>query len=171
VTVKDVRALVKAKKGLSGPLRWVPHDDQLRLVSTLDIEGITQEGFWLRGQCVRAIPDRRVMFQLEAALLRGRSRVPLMRVDWRPEHDHTNKNIGPETYRLMTLEGSHYHPFDTNWTLGTKRMLSDNLPLAEPLERDPSDFGSLLSRVGQLFKIQGMKEIPAPEWEPELFGR
>lgn len=169
--MKDVGALVKARKGLSGHLRWVNHDDQLRLVSTLDIEGITQEGFWLRGQCVRGLPDRQVTFQLEAALRGGRTHVPVARVDWRPAHAHTNRNIGPEAYRLMTLEGSHHHPFDANWPLGIERMVSEHLPVAEPLERDPPDFGSLLLRVGQLFKIQGMKEIPAPEWEPELFER
>jgi hypothetical protein len=72
---------------------------------------------------------------------------------------------------MVSITGSQYHPFDLNRVLGFDRMVSENLPVAVPLNPDPEDFRALARRAGALFNIEGMEALPAPEWEPRLFDR
>jgi hypothetical protein len=57
--------LIAARKTLAVVPEWSPHEDRFRFVVGLDIDGVTQEGLWLRGQCNREIPDCRVSFQID----------------------------------------------------------------------------------------------------------
>lgn len=159
--------LITTTKQLATPARWGAHDDQFRAVCALDIDGVTMEGLWLRGQCIREIADRRVTFQLEW-LAPGWRRGAVARLDWRPESPHGNKNIGPAHLRLMVIEGSHHHPFALNWPLGFQRMFGENLPIAKPLDVEPASFRDLTVLAGRLFNIQGMEAFPVPPWEPRL---
>lgn len=161
--------LIAATKTLTSVPEWRAHEDQFRFVVTLEVEGVTLEGFLLRGQCIREIPDRCVMFQLDY-LYPGFRRGPAMRIDWRPQNPHTNKNIGPADLRFLIIEGSHIHPFDHNCSLGIERIVAENLPIAAPLNPDPTDFGALVREVGKAFNIEGLEAVSVPPWEPRLFG-
>ncbi|MBI4968058.1 MAG: hypothetical protein HZC25_08050 [Rhodospirillales bacterium] len=166
----DIPTLIAARKTLTTIPEWTLQNDQFRLVATLDLDGVTLDGIWLRVTAYKAIPDRRVSFQIEFKP-EGFRHIPAARVDWRPANPHSNRNIGPAHLRLMVIEGSHHHTFDANWPLGFERMVSENLPIAEPLVPDPRDFEGLLHLVGRLFNVDGMKGIAVPKWEPGLFDR
>jgi hypothetical protein len=165
----DIPTLMAASKTLTASPKWVGQGDQFRFVSTFEVGGVTQEGIWLRGQCVRTIADRQLMFQIEFQRHSPKDRVPAARIDWRPAKPHTNKNIGPAPYRLLVIEGSMHHRFDLNWPLGIERMLAQNLPIAVPLEPDPVDYKALLKMVGKVFKVKGLDKLAPPEWEPRMF--
>ena len=159
--------LMAVTKTLTTVPEWKEHGDQFRFVSTLDVDGVTQEGLWLLGRCLREHPDCDVTFQIDR-MYAGFRRGPAMRLDWRPKNSHTNKNLGPSELRLRIIEGSHVHPFDENWTLGFQRMVSENLPIAIPLDEDPKDFAALTQLAGELFRIDGLESLPVPSWEPRM---
>jgi len=160
--------LIATPKTLAVRPDWKVHGETLRLVVPLDINGVTQEGLWLRGQADTQDVDHHVSFQLEFDFP-GRRRAPFIRIDWRPRLPHTNRNIGPKDLRLQEITGSHIHPFPANWDLGLDHMLRDNLPIAQSLNEEPASFEALLDCVADYFKIKDAAAILPPPWEPGLF--
>ena len=57
----------------------------------IDIGGVTIGYFGLRGGCYADHPDRAVTLQLEVGSAAARTRIPLVRLDWRPLQE-THKN-------------------------------------------------------------------------------
>ncbi|MQX37953.1 hypothetical protein [Roseospira navarrensis] len=160
--------LVRAPKTLPFAPEWTPHEDQLRFTSSLDdADGVTIEGLWLRGQCPTRYPDERVVYQLEY-LFPGFRRGPVSRIEWHPQSPHNNKGLGPPHLRHIEKSGSQVHPFDLNWTLGVKRMVSENLPIGLPIEPEPRDFRAFTSVMGTAFGVRGVDLIPAPPWQPRI---
>lgn len=159
--------LVSAPKVLPFQPQWIRRGHQFRLTSSLDIEGVTIEGFSLRAQCSVDYPEENVTFQLEY-LYPGFRRGPVTRIEWRPNSPHNNKGLGPPHLHHILQEGTHFHPFELNWPLGIEKMVSQNLPIAVPLEEEPGDFGALTNLVGQAFAITNTDEIPLPSWQPRM---
>jgi hypothetical protein len=60
------------------------------------------------------------------------------------------------------------HPFDLNWELGIKRMVSENLPIGLPIEPEPADFRTFTALMGTAFSVLGVDLIPAPPWQPRM---
>lgn len=165
--MEELVEFLEAEKSLAVLPHWEPVDNQFRLVAPLDIRGVTQEGYWFRGQCTKNYPDQHMTFQLERLFAFGRG--PFIRLDWRPVSPHSNRNHGPESLRLLTIDGTHLHPLSANLMLGLKEMVQDNLPFAEPVDPDPESVAELLLSVQACFNVVNATGIQTPPWEPELF--
>lgn len=112
----DLEPFWLADKVLSSDPDWKPHvkDEFVRLVSPLDIDGITIEGLRFAVSAHRFTPDRWLTFQIEFASPANPRGSPLVRFEWRPRTPHNNKGIGPEEYRNIVIRTTHIHPFDLN---------------------------------------------------------
>jgi hypothetical protein len=163
--------LIAATKTLASSPKWQEHDDQFRLTVALDIDGVTQMGLRLLGRCSRDYADQNLTFQIEYQFMGINKPAPVTRIDWRPISFHQNLNIGPIEWQLAKFDGSHIHPFQENfdWMIGNGQPLVDNikknLPIAVPLEIDPSDVAAMVAFMGEAFNINGVNAIPAPPWK------
>ena len=160
--------IYEAEKNLSTTGQWVEADNQrLHLFVPLEIDGVVLEGLALRGRATKDRPDEEVMLQLEFPQAKRRER-GIERVDWRPLHIHNNLGRGPAEFRFLQQSGSHHHVFELNWLAEENRMLAGNLPIARPLNEDPSSYESLLEFVNKSFRINDIGLIPPPPWEAFL---
>jgi hypothetical protein len=164
-------SLMAATKTLASTPNWLEFGDQFNFVVPLDVDGVTQVGFRLRGKCSRDYLDQNVTFQVEYQFMGIAKLVPVTRIDWRPINPHNHRNVGPMEWRLRPFHLSHIHLFQENydWMVGNGLPLADNvkenLPIAVPLEYDPADIPALLALMGQRFNIDGVVTIPAPPWK------
>lgn len=144
---------------------------EMSFVADLEIDGVSYENLHLRGTCIEHLPEREVMFQLEASSSDTRTRVPLMRVDWNPTSGgHRNARRGlPEGIRGRFIKGSHFHPFETNWLEDEGRMRTNNLPAAVKIDPPLQTFSDLLDFVKKSFRISDVSLIQAPEWVADMF--
>ncbi len=167
----DLRELFEANKILASNPKWIATDSTwFDLEAPLDIDGVTIEGLELRAGAGQSLPDRAVRFHLQYHPARSPC-IPLCRIEWRPVSPHTNPNQGPEHLRLLRIVGSHIHGFEMNYLEDEGRMRGKNLPIAEPIDPDPSSFRDLVDVVAAEFRINGMEQIEPPPWrEGDLFG-
>ncbi len=163
-------SLFEAQK--SFPIRpaWKERDrDSLVLVSPLDIDSVTINGLQFRATAVRTRPDESVTFQLEYFPVRRSPKGgPLARVEWRPLRPHNNKMAGPVEYRNVLQKGSHIHGFRLNWDHNNSIIHKGQLPLAIPLEPEPS-YDEVLAFVGKAFRNSNIEWALPPPWVGMLF--
>lgn len=158
--------IVEEWKDIAGFVSWSeadPSDRAMSFLVPLDVDGVTIEGLYLRGRCYEQSIDRDVLFQLELSPSDTRTRIPLMRAEWRPrspQHKNPDKVI---------IYGSHFHTFDANWLEQEQRMRTGNLPFAVEIQPEISDFSKLLDFTGKKFRISNMSAVPVPGWTMTLF--
>lgn len=153
------------------PLRaWLPADESgiIRWRSALSIEGATVEGLFLHGRATASEPGRDVSFMLEHSPA-GQKKRTIDRLDWRPITGHSNRMIGPAEFRLMIIEGSHRHSFYENLT-SDGVLREGNLPIAVPILDPLETFGAFIAFVEKTYKVEGLGNLPAPDWTEDLFG-
>lgn len=156
-----------ADKVLSIEPDWKPRprDSYVRLVSPLDVEGITVEGLRFTASALLRTPQRSVTFQIEYLPPKRQPRGgPLARVEWKPLRPHNNKGIGPTEYRHTAIVGSHIHPFDLNWNHSAAQLRKGSLPIAVPISESVDTYEEILDFVEKKFKIKGVSELPHPPW-------
>lgn len=139
-------------------------DEFVRLVSPLDIDGVTEEGLRFTMSAHVYTPDRWVTFQIEYASLRNPKGSPLVRFEWRPRTPHNNKGIGPVEHRHKLITATHAHPFDLNWAHSRGQVRKGSLPIAVPIEHKMETYKDALAFVEKYFRINGVKEILEPPW-------
>jgi hypothetical protein len=163
--------LALAQKSLLVGVGWsnADTDGVMQFSTPLAIDGLTFRGLELRGRCYAHHPDRSVMFQVEVAPPGKRSRIPLVRLEWRPlAEPHRNPPGGDPELSRRLIFGSHFHPFELNWVGANDAMRSGNLPFAKPLENDPGNFAELIDTAGVLLRINHLDQIQAPSWMERL---
>jgi len=164
--------LVQRWKSLASPITWSapsPIDGKLEFLAPLDIDGITIAELALRGIAFETRPDADVTLQLETGLSGTRTRIPLIRLDWRPFSPfHKNDRKGPPDLQGLIIRGSHFHPFEWNWLEDAQRMRSGNLPVAEEITDPLQTFIEMLDFAQTLFRIGDITSITEPEWAPKL---
>ena len=159
--------LVEEEKQIIGFAGWSDPDPSDRAISflvPLDVGGVTVEGLYLRARTNEQSLDRDVLFQLELAPSGSRTRIPLIRAEWRPrapQHKNPDQSI---------ISGSHLHPFAANWLEQEQRMRAGNLPYAVEIPPDINDFPKLLDFTGKKFRISNMASVPVPPWTMTLFS-
>ena len=162
-----IPALAKAEKVLLATISWAEPDSDgvMQFLAPLAIEELTIAGLFLRGRAYQGEIDRAVTFQVELGRPGERTRVPLVRVDWRPLSDpHKNpfaKSLPDLSRRIIC--GTHVHPFGPNWIPANNAMRRVNLPLATTLDRDPQNFAELLDVAKILLRIANISRVPRPE--------
>lgn len=160
-----LRELVEADKLIASPTDWTKRGNRLELKLPLEIDGLIEEGFFLRATALEHLPDQEVMFQLEYhGLLIPGGTGPLTRVEWNSLRPHNNKGKGPPELRFMEQRPSHVHSFDDNWSDTDGALLRDNLPVARPIVEPIQEFIDLLDYVGNLFRINNIRLVKVPEW-------
>ncbi len=164
--------LVSAEKRLSLAAVWTPADPEdgySEFVAPLEIAGVTIQGLSLRGGCYAHLPGEAMMFQLEIGHASVRTRIPLMRLDWRPlTASHKNPRKGSAAHAGRQIFGSHLHTFDLNWVEENGAMRAGNLPFAIEVSPDPRGFAEILDFVQKHFRISKVELIPEPNWSPRL---
>jgi hypothetical protein len=141
----------------------------MAFLTPLEVDGVTIAGLALRGVCYQHRPDEAVMLQMEAAMPGLRTRVPLVRLDWRPATGgHKNPRRGPDLHAKRFITGSHLHPFELNWLFAAEVMRTGNLPFATAVSPDPNDFAEVLDLVGSVFRISNISLIETPSWSRKL---
>ena len=141
----------------------------MEMIIPLEIDNITIEGLSLRVSCYQPFPDRAVTFQLEMGIPEKRTRLPLLRFDWRPLNSpHKNPRRGHSFAAGQLIFGTHFHQFSLNWVQADERMRSGNLPFAIQVEPDPTDFKSVLDDIRSLFRISNIDLIQEPGWSRRL---
>jgi hypothetical protein len=165
-------ALASARKSLIVGVSWSaadPDDGAMTFLAPLEADGVTIAGLSLRGVCYQREPDRAVTLQLEAAMPRLRTRVPLARLDWRPLNGgHRNPRRGMPSHAGRFLQGTHMHPFDLNWVAANEAMRGGNLPFARSVADDPPTFEEALDMAGIEFRINDIRLIEVPLWSARL---
>lgn len=171
----SLKIAVEAQKYLPSVPDWREKDGVLNLISALDADEITLSTLRLRGRCEADCFDGRLTFQLEYFFKDLSKWAPAARVDWRPRAPHQNRNIGPKEWRLVSLRGSHIHPFQLNydWSISNGQSLAENirsnLPIAIKVDPEPNTIQALISFVGLSFNIDGLDRVPSPPWsDPRL---
>jgi hypothetical protein len=164
----DLPALVRAEKILAAPPAWAERGpDAIDFSASLEVEGITIEGLSLRGRTRKSVIDREVIFQLEyhrAQIIGG----AICRIEWRPINGHNNKGLGPKEFQHILQTGSHHHRFDLNWARSPDAVLRGELPIAVPIENEPTSFRALLALVGKEFRIKKIQSVAVPPWQPSM---
>jgi hypothetical protein len=163
--------LALAQKSLLVGVGWskADVDGVMQFSAPLAIGGLTIGGLELRGRCHVHHPDRNVMFQVEVTRPGKRTRIPLVRLEWRPlAEPHRNPPGGDPELSRRLIFGSHFHPFELNWVAANDAMRSGNLPVAKPLESDPASFAALIDIAGTLLRINHLGRIQAPSWMERL---
>lgn len=166
-------SLVDAEKRLLYTVTWTTpgqeDDEYIEFLAPLEIEDVTIEGLALRGGCYQHLPDSAIMFQLEMGVPRARTRIPLMRLDWRPlTIPHKNPSKGPAAHRGKLFHGSHLHPFDLNWVEENKAMRAGNLRFAVEVSPEPKTYVEILDFLRKSFKINNVELITEPNWSKRL---
>lgn len=168
----DIRIYHDANKTFPAKPRWKWRDkDWLVLVSPLDIDGVTIEGLLFRATALAYRPQESITFQLEYLPPKRQPKGgPMERVEWRPLKGHMNKAVGPPHLRNVMQRGTHHHDFWLNWNHSQTAVRNGNLPIAIPIEPEPSLDG-ILEFVGEKFRISPICWVPPPPWaawQPEL---
>lgn len=161
----DLEFLHKAQKTFPLRPQWKPRGDGwLYLISPLDIDGVTIEGLNFRATAKADRPNESVTFQLEYFPPRkGLKGGPMARIEWLPLRPHNNKFIGPVHLRGVFQKGTHHHEFDLNWEHSKTCVKKGDLPLAVPIEPEPT-FEEALEFVGKAFRISPVEWISRPSW-------
>jgi hypothetical protein len=166
--VFDISSFWAETKLLSDPhIGWKPSGKYLEWAGSVDVDYVTLAGVRLRMSTFQTVEDRGVTIQLEYHPPSGKSQI-LTRIDWRQNHIHNNKNLGPEEYKFIIIDASHIHPFSLNWRNGDLIYPGKNLPIAVPINPDPSTFQELLAFTAETLNMHNMRSIPSPPWAPGL---
>jgi len=139
-------------------------DEFARLVSPLDIGGITEQGLRFTASAHTYTPDRWVTFQIEYESIKFPRGVPFVRFEWRPRSPHNNKGLGPPEHRNIPIKETHIHPFDLNWDHSETQVRKGNLPIAIPVTQSIETYQEALDYVENTFRIKGVSGISLPPW-------
>ena len=162
---ETLRELVEAEKSIATSVDWTKRGRRLELKVPLEIDGLIEEGFFLRASALEHLPDQEVMLQLEYHGIRIPGGTgPLIRMEWNSLRPHNNKGRGTAELRFIEQSPSHIHHFEDNWDEHTGALLRDNLPIARPVSEPIQGFNDLLDFSGILFKISNIRLIKVPEW-------
>lgn len=130
----------------------------------------TAEGVGLEGVRLQLVawPYRR-LYDITGVLEvpGGRSFVAIARLDAWPPDRHMNVQARgfPGLGHLPAIvDGHHVHRFDDNAKLGMRAFGAGNLPLAAPVTARLESFRDFLRILGAEFHIDGLDEIPPPDW-------
>lgn len=167
--IETLRNLVEAEKSIATSVDWTKRGRRLELKLPLEIDGLIEEGFFLRATALEHFPDQDVMLQLEYHGIRISGGLgPLMRMEWNSLRPHNNKGRGPPELRFIEQIPSHVHYFDDNWNDQDGALLRDNLPIARPVSEPIQGFMDCIDFAGNLFNINNIRLIKVPEWVLEF---
>jgi hypothetical protein len=76
--------------------------------------------------------------------------------------------LGPKEFQHILQTGSHHHRFDLNWARSPDAVLRGELPIAVPIENEPTSFRALLALVGKEFRIKKIQSVAVPPWQPSM---
>ncbi len=172
----ETPTVFEVEKSVAIPQRWsATGDGCLQIVLSLETgEGMPREGLAFRGKARADLPNANVLLQLEYPQ-DGRTDRAIDRIEWRPiQGYHKNVPKGPCGHLHKTfVYGSHRHLFSCNWLTDQRRLLTNNLPIAEALSPDPATFSDLLALTSKCFRINGLAEYVPNPWaegpEGDLF--
>lgn len=166
----DLERFWRADKELSIDPDWKrrDRDEFVRLVSPLDIDGVTIEGLRFTVSAHIYAPDRWVTFQMEYESLKHPRGVPMVRFEWRPRSPHNNRGIGPNEHRFIDICGTHIHPFDLNWNHSETQVRRGNLPIAVPVSHPIESFQEALDFVENEFRIKEVTGLLTPPWTGKI---
>lgn len=161
-----LRNFVVEAKTLSVPVSWITEGRNFRFQVPLDIDGITEPGLTLIGRASTAVADRHVSLNLAYRTPEGAGGT-FERLDWRPIDPHNNKGDARADLAWTQISGTHHHPWALNEHLRMEEAL-DDLPVAEPVQPEPTTWTELLRVAARIWKIDGLQDLPLPPWEPSL---
>lgn len=162
----EIQPILNLQKSLPFLPVWKLEEgsEYFTIVSPIDAEGVTLEGWRFRVKAHKPSPDMDVTFQLEALFPKKKNKyLPVVRFEWLPRSPHSNHGRGPKELRYLSIDGSHIHPYHLNWRDGFP--LKDNLPIALPVGAIMPNFQSALAFVEDEFRIDGVGRLPVPPWE------
>jgi hypothetical protein len=166
-------ALFHADKALATFPGWSQPEAEtgfMWFMAPLEIGGVVETDFVLFGGCCANLPDKNVLFELRVGAPGNNRRIPLARIDWRSvQGGHSNRRRKGKEWSGKRVGATHYHAFESNWSVIHQRMRGKNLPQAVGLEEEPQSFESLRKVVGNLFKINNIGIVSRPPWEYNLF--
>ncbi len=171
--LKPYHRIMKSEKKLVSAVSWSlpqPETQKIGWLSPLEINGVTEQGLFLRGVCYENRPNEAVTFQIEMGQAHLRARLPLCRIDWRPiAATHRNERPLAKLHDLpRSITGSHVHPFLMNWDESLGIMRPSNLPVASEIPIIINTFNNLLAFLGAEFNVVGVEKIPEPNWFRKL---
>lgn len=162
----DPERLWQADKVLSIEPDWKRRGQEefARLVSPLDIDGITVQGLRFTASAHIHSAESAIAFQIEVETPASPRGTPIARFDWKPRAPHNNRGIGPPAFRHRPFHESHVHPFDLNWLEAEARMRSGNLPVAIPVAEPVESYADALDFSERYFRIKGVSSLLPPPW-------
>lgn len=163
---------MEAPKNIEAVPDWSARGKKLTCNYPLSIEGVVEEGLFLRGCALEHRPYQEVVLQIEYhGVIAPGGGGPISRIEWNTLRPHNNKGRGPAEYRYIDQHPSHIHSFDDNWSDANGALLTGNLPVARPITESIQGFTDLLDFAGKVFKINNMRRVIEPPWVATLdFG-
>jgi hypothetical protein len=139
---------------------------RIAIVSSLEQDGVTLEGFRFRIVAYRFRPERQVTLQLEQ--LHSKKWGPFTRIDWRSRR-HLNHRVPESPLHRTCAAESHVHALEDNSLLGWPQILATDpdLPLARTF-KGVDCYADLLTFAGTTFGIDNLDGLEAPPWEASL---
>jgi hypothetical protein len=161
--------LLAREKSLSAPIQWVTEGRDLRFTATLEINEATDDRVRLHGRASAGMPDRQVSLLLIWIAGPGPAR-PFERLEWRPLGAHTNRPSVPPPHRHRVITTSHRHALDLNARVdgGLLAAMAQNLPGAEALEPEPSDWTAFVAIAATVWRVVDLVHAPSPPWQYDL---
>lgn len=161
----SLQDLVENQKHMIGSAVWLERDGTRVETSILiGMNGRIIEGLTLRASALVTMPDQAVSINL-LYQPGSRSCTNLMRIEWNPLRPHTNPMKGPKRLKGLTIDTSHIHSFGVNFDQRANDMKGKNLPFAERIDPNPSEFKDLLVFAERTFKVEGLaSNLPIPPW-------
>lgn len=168
----DLPGLIHCKKSISYFPGWSPPEAEtgsMWFLAPLEIGEVIQDGFHLFGLCNSHYPDGHVCFELVLSKTPKSRRTVLERIEWRSlQGGHSNKRKRVAGVPRRT-RATHWHRFELNYKSSSRRMIGDNLPVAQNIDDPLKKFEDLRIFVGNRLNIDNLDIVAVPEWEYNLF--
>lgn len=148
-----------------------PETDYIWFNAPVEIGGFVEAGLQLHGGTISTIPNRHVVFELQAFVPGYSKRKAVMRAEWRSlTGGHTSPRRSGVDTAGERVGDTHLHPFDLNWSATEGRMRRGNLRQAVCFEQDFQSFESFRDGIGIRFGISNIDIVAPPPWVYDLYA-
>jgi hypothetical protein len=169
--IDQIRDMLRAPKHFSEWPYWIESsesaDGEFSFLTGMAVDGVSVAGVRLRGIAPFSPVNRDVRIQLDCLI--GSRWVHVSRFEFRPVSGHSNPFDERDFPRKIAPGTCHAHLFSDNSRRGLEAFdPRNNLPLAVPLDPQPSSFNEFLAYVADELGLEDLRHISAPPWQERL---
>lgn len=161
--IGDLCRFQNSQKRIISQKSWRLTNSTLRSVWSIEVDGVVEQGLTLLAACSAERPEENVAIVLRVEV--GLKPLAFSRIDWRNK-PHDNRQAVCGVYRHMSAGRTHFHDPNLHEDIDVNSFFEMNIPIALPIEPEPTDFCALLDISAKLLHIDNLSDIEAPPWAP-----